>query len=186
MAIYQKKRVCAKDYLIERKSLLLWIAIIIVIAAGLAFIFNKGKNLKSADEFVKELKAKKYTIESVEAVPKAKISWFSGSQKVIKCSNTELSVFEFSSEEEAIREANKVSKDGFQIKSPVRSVVNTQNDGAVPLVTYVSWSDNPHFYRSGKLIVLYCGTNLKVQYDLKLILGSQFAGFKWYVPGKKR
>jgi hypothetical protein len=110
------------------------------------------------------------------------MSWFSGNQKMIKSSNIELSAFEFSSEEEALNEASKVSRDGLKIEAPT----NTQNGGAAPLAVYISWSDNPHFYTSGKLIVLYCGTNLKVQYDLNRIIGRQFAGFKWYVPGRKR
>lgn len=161
------------------------VVILIATVGGLVFLFHRGKNLKSADEFVKELKSRNYTIDSIEDVPKTKMSWFSGNQKVIKSSNIELSVYEFSSEEEAVNEASRVSKDGFKIDAPKSAAGNTQNGEATPLAVYISWGDNPHFYRSGRLIVLYCGTNLKAQYDLNRILGRQFAGFKWYIPGRK-
>ncbi|MCM0648884.1 hypothetical protein NBE98_10900 [Clostridium swellfunianum] len=168
------------------KRSVLWIAIILLgTVAWLDFLFHKGKDLQNTDEFVKELKSRNYILESIEDVPKDKVSWFSGNQKMIKSSNMELSVFEFSSEEEAINEANRVSKDGFKINASSNVERNTKNGEAVYLVTYLSWGDNPHFYRSGKLIVLYCGTSLKLQYDLNKILGKQFAGFKWYVPGRK-
>jgi hypothetical protein len=169
-----------------KKHLVFWIVIILIVTvAGLAFLFHKGKDLKNTDEFVKELKSRNCTIESIEDVSKDKMSWFSGNQKMIKSSNIELSVFEFSSEEEALDEASKISKDGFKIETPSNAAGNTQNGGTAPLAVYIGWGDNPHFYRSGNLIVLYCGTNLKVQYDLNRILGSQFAGFKWYIPGRK-
>lgn len=169
-----------------KKRLVSRIVIILIVAgAGVAFLFHKSKNLKNTDEFIKELKSRKYTIESIEDLPKDKMSWFSANRKMIKSSNIELSVYEFSSEEEAKNGASKVSKDGFKIEAPANSAGNTPNGGAAPLAVYISWGDNPHFYRSGKLIVLYCGTNLKAQYDLSRILGSQFAGLKWYIPGRK-
>lgn len=168
-----------------KKPLLMGIVIILIVTVvGIVFIFHRGKNLKNTDEFVKELKSRKYTIESIEDVARDRSSWFSGNQKWIKCSNIKLAVFEFNSEEEAIHEASKVSKDGFKVEAPTGTVVNSQN-GSSCLAVYLDWGDNPHFYRSGNLIVLYCGTNLKVQYDLNRILGRQFAGLKWYIPGRK-
>jgi hypothetical protein len=169
----------------KRRLVLGVIIVLIATMGGLTFLFHKGKKLKNTDEFVQELKSRNYVIDSIEDVPTDKVRWFSGSQKVINGSNMELSVFEFGSEKEAITEAGKVSNDGFKIKEPANKALNTQNGVTTPMVAYISWSDNPHFYRSGSIIVLYCGTNLKVQYDLNRILGSQFAGLKWYIPGRK-
>ncbi|ERI93596.1 hypothetical protein HMPREF1982_01578 [Clostridiales bacterium oral taxon 876 str. F0540] len=164
----------------KKKRVILGIIIVLIVTlTGLNLLLHKGRNLKSTDEFVKELKSRNYKVESIEDVTKNRMSWFSGNEKIIKCSNIELLVFEFTSVEEASNEASRVSKDGFKIK-PLPNA-----SGSTPLAVYIGWGDNPHFYRSGKLIVLYCGTNLKVQYDLNRILGRQFAGFEWYIPGKK-
>jgi hypothetical protein len=121
------------------------VIILLTTTGGLTFLFNKGKDFKGTDEFVKELKSRNYTVESILDVPKDKVRWFSGDTKILNISNIELSVFEFSSEEIAKNEASKVSKDGFGIHAPVNIAGNTQNGGAVPLVIYISWSDNPHF-----------------------------------------
>jgi beta-lactamase regulating signal transducer with metallopeptidase domain len=159
------------------------VTILLIVMVGLTDGLHNGKNLKTADDLVKELKSRKYTIESVEDVLDRRARWFSGNQKFIKASNAELAVFEFNNEQEAINEASKVSKDGFSITAPS----NEDRYGNTPYyVAYLSWGDNPHFYRSGNLIVIYSGANLKVQYDLKNILGSQFAGYKWYIPGRKQ
>ena len=38
------------------------------------------------------------------------------------------------------------------------------------------WVDVPHFFRSGKLIVLYVGSDESVLLALEALLGPQFAG----------
>lgn len=169
----------------KRRLVLGVMIVLIATMVGLTFLLHKGKNLKNIDEFVQELKSRNYVIDSIEDVPTDKVRWFSGSEKVINGSNMELSVFEFGSEKEAIIEASKVSNDGFKIEEPANKILKTQDGRTSPMAAYISWSDNPHFYRSGSIIVLYCGTNLKIQYDLNRILGSQFAGLKWYIPGRK-
>ena len=40
----------------------------------------------------------------------------------------------------------------------------------------VSWVAAPHFYQTGKLIVLYVGDDTAVHNVLENVLGSQFAG----------
>lgn len=168
---------------INRPLLIRFIIILIVTAVGVTFTSHKGKNLKSTDEFVKELKSKKYTVENVEDIVDRRHSLFSGNHKSIKAANVGLEVYEFNNEQEAINEAGKISEDGFSVTSPSFE----DKDGNKPYyVAYLDWGDNPHFYLSGNLIVIYSGTNLKVQYDLNRILGSQIAGFKWYRPSRKQ
>ena len=41
---------------------------------------------------------------------------------------------------------------------------------------YVSWIDKPHFYKSGRLIVIYIGQDKTITSLLEDILGKQFAG----------
>ncbi len=40
----------------------------------------------------------------------------------------------------------------------------------------ISWPDTPHFFRKGRLLVLYVGDDRPTADLLKLILGPQFAG----------
>ena len=40
----------------------------------------------------------------------------------------------------------------------------------------VNWVATPHFYKTGKLIVLYVGDNMTVISTLETVLGPQFAG----------
>ena len=49
-------------------------------------------------------------------------------------------------------------------------------DGSSVGNTMVSWVATPHFYRSGKIIVLYVGENQALTSTLQEVLGSQFAG----------
>lgn len=180
-----KKRISmiASNSKITVKRLVLGIVVILLIVMiGLTDGLHYGKNLKNADDLVKELKSKRYTIERVEDVPDRRVSYFSGNHKFIKTANAQLEVYEFNNELEAVNEASKVSKDGFSITAPS----NEDRYGNTPYyMANLDWGDNPHFYRSGNLIVIYSGANLKVQYDLKSILGSQIAGLKWYIPGRK-
>jgi hypothetical protein len=38
------------------------------------------------------------------------------------------------------------------------------------------WMGPPHFYKNGRLLVLYIGNNAKVLATLEALLGRQFAG----------
>ncbi|MCA1620505.1 MAG: hypothetical protein LC795_14590 [Acidobacteria bacterium] len=49
-------------------------------------------------------------------------------------------------------------------------------DGSGTATSMVSWVGTPHFYRKGRLIVLYVGDNPKVLGALSGALGAQFAG----------
>ena len=40
----------------------------------------------------------------------------------------------------------------------------------------ITWIDTPHFYKAGKIIVLYIGSDATVLDLLKGALGPQFAG----------
>jgi len=68
-------------------------------------------------------------------------------------------VFEYSDATAAEAEATLVSSSG--------SGVGT---------TKIHWVGPPHFFRKGRLIVLYVGDNGKVLKALEAVLGSQFAG----------
>ena len=49
-------------------------------------------------------------------------------------------------------------------------------DGSSVGTSMPFWVDDPHFYHSGKLIVLYLGSDQSILTALEAILGPQFAG----------
>jgi hypothetical protein len=85
--------------------------------------------------------------------------FFTPQGQIIKLHGEDVQVFEYGSEEEAKNEAMLVSADGSSVGTSV-----------------VTWKQTPHFYRSGRLIVLYVGNDLQVIETLTGLLGSQFAG----------
>lgn len=49
-------------------------------------------------------------------------------------------------------------------------------DGSAVGTTKLHWVGAPHFYKKGKLLVLYVGDHDKVLKALEAVLGPQFAG----------
>jgi hypothetical protein len=87
-------------------------------------------------------------------------------QPFLEASGTELTVngetiqvFEYASAETARRDAAQISDDGGTIGN-----------------TPVTWDGDPHFYREGRLLVLYVGNNPQLLNALEDILGNQIAG----------
>jgi len=71
----------------------------------------------------------------------------------------DLQVFEYLSEKTVDEDASTVSRSGSSIGTNM-----------------VSWIQPPHFYKSGKIIVIYLGSNRDIMNILEDILGTQFAG----------
>ena len=71
----------------------------------------------------------------------------------------EVQVFEFASSEDADTVAETVSADGSSVGTSM-----------------IGWVAPPHFYRAGKLIVIYVGSDSDVIHTLQEVMGSQFAG----------
>ena len=80
----------------------------------------------------------------------------------------DIQAFEFGSAEEADAAAGGVSATGS-------SIVTTMADGTQS-ATMVTWVAPPHFYKAGKLIVLYVGCDGDVIDVLRETVGPQFAG----------
>ena len=70
-----------------------------------------------------------------------------------------MQVFEYGSAAEAQEEAARVSPDGSSVGT-----------------TIITWVSTPHFYRSGKIIVVYVGSSRELLSLLESVLGPQFAG----------
>ncbi|MFA9396773.1 MAG: hypothetical protein ACERKV_00710 [Clostridiaceae bacterium] len=61
------------------------------------------------------------------------------------------------------RDSKKINKDGFGYTNLTKSL-------------QIDWVSEPHFYKSGNIIVQYIGTNEEIISLLEDILGEQFAG----------
>jgi hypothetical protein len=79
--------------------------------------------------------------------------------QVISVDGEDVQVFEFPDADSAEEAASSVSPDG--------SAIGT---------TMVSWVAPPHFYRAGRVIVIYVGSNQEAISVLENVLGGQFAG----------
>lgn len=85
--------------------------------------------------------------------------FFSVTGMMIKVLGEDIQVFQYSNAAAAEAQAAQVSLDG--------SAVGT---------TKLHWVGPPHFYKKGKLLVLYIGDTDKVLKALEAVLGRQFAG----------
>ena len=85
--------------------------------------------------------------------------FLSVSGTMIKLHGEDVQVFQYSNAAAVEAQAARVSRDG--------SAVGT---------TKIHWIGPPHFYRQGRLLVLYVGDEEKVLKALEAVLGRQFAG----------
>ena len=97
----------------------------------------------------------------VTAKPAGDVSqpFFSVKGQIITVNGEEVQVFEYEDTDAADAEAALVSPDGSSVGT-----------------TMVTWVAMPHFYKTGKLIVLYVSDNAEVVNALESTLGPQFAG----------
>ncbi len=85
--------------------------------------------------------------------------FFSVKGQIITVNGGSVQVFEYTDTASADAEAALVSPDGSSVGT-----------------TMIGWVAAPHFYRAGKLIVLYVGDSTAVTGALEAALGPQFAG----------
>jgi hypothetical protein len=78
-----------------------------------------------------------------------------------------IQVFEYEDGEAMESEASCVSPDGFGI---------TKERGVMGVHTEVNWINPPHFYKAGRIIVMYIGSDSSIITLLENALGEQFAG----------
>ncbi|GMR10225.1 MAG: hypothetical protein BMS9Abin28_1046 [Anaerolineae bacterium] len=115
-----------------------------------------GEPVDSYDDLLAALRGNGSTVDSLGAISQP---FFIPEGQVINVDGYEIQVFEFSSEGDAMSAAETISPDGSSIGT-----------------TMISWVEPPHFYKSGKLIVLYVGEEDAVVEVLEDVLGPQIAG----------
>ena len=102
------------------------------------------------------LQASGSTVETGESIIQ---DFFSPEGSIIKINGADVQVFEYESAEAMENEASQVAPDGGSVGTSM-----------------MMWMDTPHFYKAGRIIVLYIGSDETVLGSLDSVVGSQFAG----------
>jgi hypothetical protein len=89
--------------------------------------------------------------------------FLSAKRMIISVNDSNVQVWEYDDAAAADAEAALISPDGFSLRTATKD-------------TMVGWIAPPHFYRAGKLIVLYVGDSEAITAVLERVLGPQFAG----------
>lgn len=117
----------------------------------------------SYQHFMDDLQTADFTPELKE---KIEVPYFTPKGQVMNLLKGKIQVFEYASNLQAKTEAGYVSPDGYIISRPQQGT------------TEVTWNAPPHFYRKGRIIVIYIGDNKEELSVLETIMGTEFAGAK--------
>ena len=129
-------------------------------------IVSHGGPVEDYISLVDTLRAAGATVDP--AGPEAFTDYFAPQGQLLTVNGEGISAYEFGSAEEADAAAGGVSATGS-------SIVTTMADGT-EMATMVTWVAPPHFYKAGKLIVIYVGSDSDVNNALQEAMGPQFAG----------
>ncbi|MGI8811219.1 MAG: hypothetical protein ACR2IH_01665 [Pyrinomonadaceae bacterium] len=108
------------------------------------------------DGLIRKLRAAGATVTKGSKVSQP---FFTAAGRLLYVNGVEVQVFEYKATQKANADAGRVSPQG----SPVST-------------SMVTWVAPPHFFKSGRLIVLYVGNEPRVLKALKASVGEQFAG----------
>jgi hypothetical protein len=106
--------------------------------------------------FLAALRAEGATAEVVDSISQ---DFFNVEGQIITVNGADVQVFEYESAEAMENAASQVAPDGGSIGTSM-----------------VTWIDTPHFYKAGRIIVLYIGSDQTILGLLENVLGPQFAG----------
>lgn len=96
------------------------------------------------------------TVETGETVEQG---FFAVPGQILKVNGADVQVFEYESAEAMEADAAQVSTDGGSVGTSM-----------------VTWIAPPHFFKSGRVLVLYIGEDTALLDLLRSLLGEQFAG----------
>lgn len=145
----------------------IWIGLLVVFAFLVSGCANNSQAASPAPtteppavedkaSLVAALESAGATVEPAESISQP---FFTPEGSIIKVIGADVQVFEYESPEEMENEAFQVSADGGSIGTSM-----------------ATWIDDPHFYKAGRIIVLYVGSDAPVLDLLEGALGPQFAG----------
>ncbi len=94
--------------------------------------------------------------------------FYDAEYRIVEVDGISIQVYEFASAEDMEADASGVSADGF-------SITKDWGDDKMTSV-FVNWIGIPHFYKAGRIIVIYVGDNYSIISILQNALGKHFAG----------
>jgi hypothetical protein len=112
--------------------------------------------VKDQASLVAALRTAGATVEAGESITQ---DFFSPEGSIIKVNGADVQVYEYESTEAMENEASQVAPDGGSVGTSM-----------------MMWMDTPHFYKAGRIIALYIGSDKTILDVLEQVLGPQFAG----------
>jgi hypothetical protein len=107
------------------------------------------------------LEAQGFTVEEGDMLEQ---DFFAVAPQIIKVNGEDVQVFEFEAEADAEAAAASISGAGSIITMPDGSVIQ------------VDWMSAPHWFQSGRLVVLYVGNTADILDALAAVLGPELFG----------
>jgi hypothetical protein len=117
---------------------------------------TESQAVQDQASLVAGLQAAGATVEVGDSVMQ---DFFSPDGNIIKVNGADVQVFEYESADAMENESSQVAPDGGSIGTSM-----------------VSWMDAPHFYKTGRIIALYVGSDQTILDLLEMVIGLQFAG----------
>ena len=128
-------------------------------------IVSHGGPVKDYVSLVDTLRAVGATVDPAGT---RSVDFLAPEKQLLTVNGEDIQAFEFASAEEADAAAGGVSATGS-------SIVTTMADGT-QMASMITWVEPAHFYKAGKLIVIYVGSDSDVIDALQDAMGRQFAG----------
>ena len=115
-----------------------------------------GSEVEDQSSLIDTLRTSGAEVEVSESVEQA---FFTVTGQILKVNGKDVQVFEYESAEKMESDAAQVAPDGGSIGTSM-----------------VTWVEPPHFFKSGRVLVLYVGEDPEAINLLRGALGEQFAG----------
>ena len=137
---------------------------LIVVASGTACVESQDSNTNGSRSqldrgaFVAELKKIGHIVESKGPITQP---FLSVPGQFVSIDGNDVQTFEYANETALKAAVAKISPDGSTVGN-----------------TRIGWVEPPHFFKKGKLLVLYVGVSQNVTQTLNAALGPQVAGEK--------
>lgn len=137
-----------------------WIGIVALSVLAISCAANPAgpTDGASTDALISALREQGLSVTVGDMLPPHSTPYFSTRARVVFVNSATLQVFEYETSAAADRDAAKVSPGG----SPIGNV-------------QILWVSVPHFYKSGRVIVTYVGTDSDLLQVLEQVLGAPFA-----------
>lgn len=149
---------------LRSRRFLLWstaAVAIVVLAAGLGvYVSVRGQKTAPSltyDGLMARLRTAGATVAPGESVEQP---FLAVPGRFLNINGTDVQVFEYASTNAARGDVARVAPDGCAVGNTI----------------HINWIAPPHFYKQGRLIVIYIGSDTSILSVLSTALGPQFAG----------